>query len=242
MDARPPDALVQVGAEVAVARALRPRGAVSPRRGSPSEVAGAVSGTRSGARARERRGDGALDRRDHGMRALGEDLSGGWRGTDGGRVRRDDPVRGWDLARETAATRVSSKPVVGLRENCPKPERRARRDRVGSRVGSRVVEARRSTRTTRSRRSAARVSAVAPESTSSRTSSRTSWTHLLADADESVVHDGAVAALDVEEGVVEAVRAAAEHGGLHDPRDEPRVRQLHVSHVLHDRLDRAPRL
>ena len=149
----------------------------------------------------------------------------------------DDPVRGSDLGPPLDAS--SSIPSCRLsRENCPKPERRARRDRVGSRVGSRVVEARRSTRTTRSRRSAARVSAVAPESTASRTSSRTSWTHLLADADESVVHDGAVAALDVEEGVVEAVRArAAEHGGLHDPRDEPRVRQLHVSHVLHDRLD-----
>ena len=53
-----------------------------------------------------------------------------------------------------------------------------------------------------------------------------------------------MAALDVEEGVVEAVRArAAEHGGLHDPRDEPRVRQLHVPNVLHDRLDtRSARL
>ena len=72
----------------------------------------------------------------------------------------------------------------------------------------------------------------------------TAVTHLLADADESVVHDGAVAALDVEEGVVEAVRArAAEHGGLHDTRDDLRVRQLHVTHVLHLGVtsDRAPR-
>ena len=64
-------------------------------------------------------------------------------------------------------------------------------------------------------------------------------THLLLHPRDAIVHDGAVAALDVEEGVVQPVRrAAAVHHRLHHPGDEAGGGQLGVAQVLHRRATR----
>ena len=116
-------------------------------------------------------GDGALDPRDHGMRALGEDLSGGWRGTDGGRVRSwtirfAGQISGRRVTRRRHFRRAASVGKIALNPSGGRGEiasGRASSKRAGRRG--------RSTRTIRSRRSATCVFAVAPEPTSSRTSS-----------------------------------------------------------------------